>query len=84
MVVIDNFGKLGGKIPLENKNAQSKTDAFSEIVETSKRKPNLLESTDGKDYVIKISNELLNYYNLKRYSGNTTLRAKLAERNNKS
>ena len=53
LVVIDNFSKFGCTIPLKNKYAQSITDAFSQITKTSKRKPNLLETDDGKEYVNK-------------------------------
>ena len=60
LVVIDNFSKFGWTIPLKNKYAQSITDAFSQIIKTSRRKPNLLETDDGKEYVSKIFNEFLN------------------------
>ena len=73
LVVIDNFSKFGWTIPLKNNYAQSITDAFSQIVESSKRKPNLLETDDGKEYVIKIFTEFLNNHNIKRYSRNTSL-----------
>ena len=68
LVVIDNFSKYGWTIPFKNKYGQSITDAFSQIIKTSKRKPNLLETDDGKDNVNKIFNELLNYNNIKKYS----------------
>ena len=48
LVVIDNFSKFGWTITLKNKYAQSITDAFSQIVKSSKRKLNLLETDDGK------------------------------------
>ena len=54
-VVIDKFSKFGWTIPLKNKYAQSITDAFSEIIKSSNRKPNLLETHDGKNMVIKFS-----------------------------
>ena len=53
LVLIDNFKKFGWTIPLKNKYAQSITDAFSQIVETSKRKPILLDTANGKKNVIK-------------------------------
>ena len=68
LVFIDNFSKFGWTIPLKNKYAQSITDAFYQIVKSSKRKPNLLETDDGKKYVNKIFNEFLNNNNIKRYS----------------
>ena len=74
LVVIDNFSKFGWTIPLKNKYAQSITDSFSQIIITSRRKPNVLETDDGKEYVNKIFNEFLNNHNIKRYSGNTALK----------
>ena len=53
LVVVDNFSKFGWTITLKNKYAQSITDAFSQIITTSRRKPNLLETDDGKEYLNK-------------------------------
>ena len=79
LVVIDNFSKFGWTIPLKNKYAQSITDAFSQNVKSSKRKPNLLETDDGKEYVNKIFNEFLNNNKIKRYSRYTDKGAVFAE-----
>ena len=84
LVVIDNFSKFGWTMAWKNKNAQPKTDAFSQIIETSRRKPNLLETDDGKEYVNKIFSEVLNNHNIKRYSRNTALGAIFAERFNRT
>ena len=53
---------------------------FHKIIKTSRRKPNLLETDDGKEYVDKIFNEFLNNHNIKRYSRNTAPGAVFAER----
>ena len=68
---------------MKNKHAQSITDAFSQISKTSRGKPNLLETDDGKEYVNKIFSEFLNNHNIKRYSRNTALGAVFAERFNR-
>ena len=80
LVVIDNFSKFGWTIPLKNKYAQSITDAFSEIMKSSNRKPDLLETDDGKEYVNKNFNEFLDNHNIERYSRYTDKRAVIAER----
>ena len=80
LVFFVNLSKFGWTIPLKNKDVQSITDAFSQINKTSKRKPNLLETDDVKEYVNKIFNEFLNNKNIKRYSRNTALGAVFAER----
>ena len=84
LVVIDNFSKFGWTIPLKNKFSQSITDAFSEIIKSSNRKPNLLETDDGKEYINKIFNEFLNNNKIKRYSRYTDKGAVFAERFNKT
>ena len=48
LVVIDNFSKFGGTIPLKNKNTQTIKDSFENNLITSKIKPNLIESDRGK------------------------------------
>ena len=84
LVVVDIFSKFGWTIPSKNKYAQSITDAFSQIVKSSKRKPNLLETDDGKEYVNKIFNELLNNHNIEIYSRKTARGAVFAERFNRT
>ena len=84
LVVIDNFSKFGWTVPLKNKYAQSIIDAFSQIIKTSNRKPNLLETDDGKEYVNKIFNEFLNKNRIKRYSRYTDKGAVFAERFNRT
>ena len=83
-VVIDNFSKFGCTVPLNNKYAQSITDAFSKIIKSSNRNPNLLETDDGKEYVNKIFNEFPNNNNFKRYSHYTEKGAEFAERFNRT
>ena len=80
LVVIDNFSKFGWTITLKSKYAQSKTDAFSQTVKTSRHKPNLLETDDGKKYVNKNFNLFLNSNKVKRYSRKTSFGAVFAER----
>ena len=84
LVVIDNLSKFGWTIHLKNKYAQSITDAFSQIIKSSRRKPNLLETDDGKEYVKKIFNEFLNNNSIRRYSRFTDEGAVFAERFNRT
>ena len=84
LVVIDNFSKFGWTKPEKNEYAQSITDAFTQIIRTSIRKPNLLETENGEEYVNKIFNELLINRNIKMYSRNTALGAVFAERLNRT
>ena len=80
LVLIDNFSKFGWRIPLKNKYAQSKTDAFSQIIKTSRHKSSLLKTDDGKENDIKFFNEILYNQSIKKYSRNTAIGAVFAER----
>ena len=84
LVVIDNFSKYCWAIPLKNKNAQTIKDSFENIIISSKRKPNLIESDRGKEFYNNIFQSFLKNNNIKLYSRNTHLGAVFAERFNKS
>ena len=84
LVVIDNFSKVGWTVPLKNKNAQTIKDSFENILMSSKRKPNLIESDRGKEFYNKVFQDLLDSNNIKLYSRNTYLGAVSADRFNKS
>ena len=82
LVIIDNFSKYGWAIPLKNKNAQLIKDSFENILITSKRQPNLIESDRGKEFYNKIFQDFLNKNNIKLYSRNSSYGAVFAERFN--
>ena len=60
--------QIGTDKYFENKYAQAITNAFSEFLKTAKRKPNLLETDDGKEYVNKFFNEFLEKNKIKSNS----------------
>ena len=82
LVVTYNFSRFGRTIPLKNNYPQSVTNAFPKVIETSRRKPEFLETYDGKDYVNKIFNEFLNNNSITKYSRYTDKEAVFAERFN--
>ena len=84
LVVIDNFSKYGWTIPLKNKNAQIIKDSFENILISSKRKPNLIETDRGKEFYKNIFQSFLNKNSIKFYSRNSSYGAVFAERFNKS
>ena len=83
-VIIDNFSKFGWTIPLNNKNAQTIKDSFENILISSKRRPNLIESDCGKEFYNNIFQDFLNKNNIKFYSRNSSYGAVFAERFNKT
>ena len=80
LVIIDNFSKFGWTIPLKNKNAQAIKDSFENILISSKRKPDLIESDRGKEFYNNIFQNFINNNNIKHYSRYTDLGAVFAER----
>ena len=65
LVLFDNFSRVVWTNFLKRKYAQSITDAFSHILKSSKRKPNLLDTNDSKEYANKKFNDFLNNHNIK-------------------
>ena len=49
-IIIDNFSKLLWCVPLKNKNSQTITVEFSNILTTSKRQPLKIESDKGAEF----------------------------------
>ena len=84
LVTIDNFSKYGWTTPLENKNAQTIKDSFENIMISSKRKPNLIETDRGKEFYNNIFQDFLNKNNIKLYSRNSSYGAVFAERFNRT
>ena len=84
LVIINNFSKFGWTIPLKNKNAQTIKDSFENILISSKRKPNLIESDRGKEFYNNIFQDHLNKNNIKLYSRNSSYGAVFAERFNRT
>ena len=84
LVIIDNFSKLGWTIPLKNKNALTIKDSFENILLSSKRKPNLIETDRGKEFYNNIFQDFLNKNNIKLYSRNSSYGAVFAERFNRT
>ena len=82
LVTIDNFSKYGWTVPLKNKNAQTIKDSFENILISSKRKPNLIESDRGKEFYNNIFQDFLNKNKIKIYSRNSSYGAVFAERFN--
>ena len=84
LVVIDNFSQYGWTIPLKNKNAQTIKDSFENILISSKRKPNLIETDSGKEFYNNIFQDFLNKNNIKLYSRNSLIGSAYAERFNRT
>ena len=79
LVTIDNFSKYCWTIPLKKNNGQTIKDSLGNILISSKRKPNLVESDRGKEFYNNIFQAYLNKNNIKLYSRNSSYGAVYAE-----
>ena len=83
-VIIDDFSKYLFTIPLKNKNSQTITNEFSNILSSSKRKPSMIESDRGAEFYNKIFQNFLKTQNIHHYSRYTDKGPSIAERVNKT
>ena len=67
-VIIDNFSKFLWCIPLNNKNSQTIINEFSNILTTSKRKPDEIESDRGAEFYNSIFQIFLKSKNINHFS----------------
>ena len=79
-IIIDNFSKILWAIPLKNKNSQTITNEFSNILSTSKRKPIKIESDRGSEFYNSIFQNFLKSKNIQHYSRYTDKGPSIAER----
>ena len=84
LVVINSFNKIGWTVLLKNRTSRTKKDTFEVILISSHRKPNLIESDDGKNLVKKFLIILKRQKNITRYSRYTSKEAVFAERFNRT
>ena len=84
LLVNDNFSKFAWTIGLKNKNSQSIKDVFENILKTSERKSNLIETDSVKEFYNRIFQNFRNNNNYKLYSRITSLGAVFAERFNRT
>ena len=71
LVIFEMFSNFGFTIPLKNKDGQTITDSFKNILKSSKRKPNLIETDRGKELYNNIFQNFPNNNNFKHFSRNT-------------
>ena len=84
LVVIDNFSRFGWTLPLKVKNAQTIKDSFKNVLISSKRKPNIIETDRGKEFYNIIFQDFLIKNNIKFYSRNSSFGSVFAEKFNRT
>ena len=84
LVIKHNFSKFGWTVPLKTKNAVITKDSFENILISSKRSTNLIETDCGKEIHNNIFQDFLKKNNIEIYSGNSSYGAVFAERFNRN
>ena len=79
-IIIDNYSKYLWAILLKNKNSQTITNEFSNILTTSKRKPLKIESDRGTEFFNSVFQNFLKSKNIQHFYRFTDKGPSLAER----
>ena len=80
IIIIDNFCKNSWAIPRKNKYSKTVTDAFSNNLSTSKRKPLKIECDRGSEWYNSVFQNSLKGQNIQHYSRFTDKGPSIAER----
>ena len=83
-MVIDLFSKYGWIKPLRDKRSETVSKAFDEMFETSKRKPKILWSDKGSEFIHKHFKEFLKKKDIKLYHTENEKKSNVVERWNKT
>lgn len=85
LTVIDVFSKYAFAIPLKKKAAEDVTKAFSSILKMSNRKPQIVQSDNGKEFKNSLFKNFLKSKNIKQYFAyNPILKCAVIERFNRT
>lgn len=85
LTIIDVFSKYAFAVPLKKKSAEDVTKAFSNVLKTSNRKPEIVQSDHGKEFKNSSFANLLKSNGIKQYfSYNPILKCAVVERFNRT
>ena len=84
MAVIDVFSKYGWIKPLSNKKTETVSKAFDEIFKSSKRKPKMLWTDKGSEFISKHFKDFLKSKGIRLYHTENEEKSSVVERWNKT
>ena len=84
LMVIDVFSKYGWIVPLKDKKTESVSTAFDEIFKKSKRKPTMLWTDKGSEFISKHFKDFLKKNYIKLYYTENEEKSSIVERWNKT
>ena len=84
LTIIDVFSKYGWIVPLKDKKTESVSSAFDLIFKKSKRKPEMLWTDKGSEFISKHFKEFLKKNNVKLYHTENKEKSSIVERWNKT
>ena len=80
MAVIDVFSKYGWIKPLSNKKTETVSKAFDEIFKSNKRKPKMLRTDKGSEFISKHFKEFLKREGIRLYHTENEEKSSVVER----
>ena len=80
LMVIDVFSKYGWIKPLKNKETESVSSAFDDVFKKSKRKPEMLWTDKGSEFISKHFKEFLKKNKIKLYHTENEEKSSIVER----
>ena len=84
LMVIDVFSKYGWIVPLKDKKTESVSSAFNTIFKKSKRKPEMLWTDKGSEFISKDFKEFLKKNKIKLYHTENEEKSSIVERWNRT
>ena len=84
LMVIDVFSKYGWIVPLKDKKTESVSTAFDKIFKKAKRRPEMLWTDKGSEFVSKHFKEFLKKNKIKLYHTENEEKSSIVERWNKT
>lgn len=80
LCVIDNFSKMAFMRPLKNKSSEAVSTAMEDIFRKSKRVPEKIHHDEGKEFMSKRFNDLMEQYGISSYHTHSEIKCGIIER----
>lgn len=84
LTVIDVLSRWGFAAPLKLKTGKAVTEAFSDIINSSKRKPKFIQTDEGTEFFNKCFKTYLESQNIQLFHNHSPLKAAMVERFNRT
>ena len=84
LTCIDVFSKHAWVVPLKNKTGKVLVEAYTKVLHKGKRKPTMIHSDKGSEFMNKLFQQFLKDKNIRFYTTNSEVKALVVERFNQT